>query len=101
VRSFHTLEVAVKLEAASHVEILVALPGAATAEQIVQQLAANQTEQLQFAAAYLPLLALDMAPVHDILIPSVAAGPTITLNGSAMPTVRLNITFKVRLAHLT
>jgi hypothetical protein len=96
VRSFHTLEVAVKLEAVASVEVLVALQGAASAEQITHVLAANQSEQLRFAAAYLPLLALDRERAYDVLIPDVSAGPNVVLNGSTTSTVRVFITFHVR-----
>jgi hypothetical protein len=95
VRSFHTLEVAVTLDAVSSVGVLVALPGAASPELIVQQLSANQSEQRRFATSYLPLLALDVAAAHDILITSLAVGPRVVLNGTVTDTVRVNISFHV------
>jgi hypothetical protein len=97
VRSFHTLEVRVKLEAVTSVALLVALQGVASAGQVMEQLAANQSEQLRFAAAYLPLLELDAMPPQGVVMPALSAGPTVILNGSATPTVQVNITFRVSL----
>ena len=86
-----------KLDAVSSVELLVALRGqGSSAELIVQQLGTNQTAQLQFAASYLPLLALDTIPPSGIMMPALSVGPSVMLNSTATPTVRVNITFRVR-----